>query len=296
MTRLSRIRYAQPLSTAVALMLCVSSSTMACSSSRGSAPGTQSPERQAQAEYDLGLDALSKSDLRGALAHAKKAGELDDSNADVQLLLSTIYIAFCAYSPSECRYPDAEKHARNALKLKSDFRQARNTLGSILINEKRYDEAIQDLRPLTDDILYNTPEIAWSNLGWAYLEKGDATAAVDALSRAVALQPACCWCNWKLGLAYDKKGDLRLAEKALTASIDTDRPECKSFADPLESRGRVRQKLGDAEGSRGDFERGCKVSPETPAGRRCCSSAGMSPPPNGGATPSPAAGAPSGAP
>src|SRR5450432_2245323 len=87
----------------VAMMALSLWSGVACSSRGGSGPGAQDPSRQSQAEHDLGVDALIKGNLRQALAHAKKAVELDDENYDAQLLCATVYLGFCTYSPDECR-------------------------------------------------------------------------------------------------------------------------------------------------------------------------------------------------
>jgi type IV pilus assembly protein PilF len=246
---------------------------------KGPAGAGPDPERQSRAEHDVAADALSKGNLRSALAHAKKAAELDEDNADAHLLVATVYIAFCSYSPDECRLGDAEKAARMAVKKKDPFREAQNTLGAILIHEKKYDEAIKVLQALTEDMLYATPENAWGNLGWAYLEKGELDRAVDALRRAVAAQPDFCWGNTKLGLAYEKKGDLRAAQQALSKAIDTSRPECNAFPDALELRARVLTKLGEEDGARADLERCSKVGAGSPAGQRCAASLGKTPAP-----------------
>lgn len=244
---------------------------------KGGGPGSPDPERQSRAEHDVAADALAKGNLRTALAHAKKAAALDEENADAHLLVATIFIGFCTYSPDECRLGEAEKAARLAVKHKENFREAKNTLGVILVHEKKYDEAIAVLKPLADDILYATPENAWGNLGWAHLEKGELDQAVDALRRAVAAQPAFCWGNTKLGLAYERKGDLRAAQQALSKAIETNRPECTAFPDALELRARVLSKLGEADGARADLERCSKVGAGSPAGQRCSASLGKTP-------------------
>lgn len=241
--------------------------------------GGADPERQSRAEHDVAADALAKGNLRMALAHAKKAAELDEDNADAHLLVATVYIAFCTYSPDECRLGEAEKAARLAVKKKQGFREAQNTLGVILVHEKKYDDAIGVLRPLTEDMLYATPENAWGNLGWALLEKGDVDKAVDALRRSVAAQPDFCWGNTKLGLAYEKKGDLRAAQQALSKAIETNRPECSAFPDALEQRARILTKLGEGDSARADLERCSKVGAGSPSGLRCAASLGKAPAP-----------------
>ena len=105
-----------------------------CGAAQGG--GVTSPERQSETEYDLARELLERGDPRGALAHAKKAVELDDENADAQHLAALIYLSFCAYSPDECRLAEAERHARAALSERKDYREAQNTLGVILIHQQ----------------------------------------------------------------------------------------------------------------------------------------------------------------
>ena len=125
------------------------------------------------AEYDLARDLwLTRGQPREALDHVLKAVELDDENADAAHLAALIYLDFCRVGTADCRLAEAEKQARHALEVKQDFREARNTLGVILIHLHRYPDAVRELTPLTTDILYRTPENAWGNIGWAYLEQG----------------------------------------------------------------------------------------------------------------------------
>lgn len=239
--------------------------------------GVADPEKASAAEHDLAIDALLKGNFRTALVHAEKAIELDDSNASAQLLVANIYLGFCATSPDECRLSEAERHAQAALKLKGDLRDARNTLGVVLIQRRQYDRAIEVLQPLTEDILYNTPELAWGNLGLAQLEKGDTDKAIVALKRAVALQPAFCVGNFRLARAYEKRGELRLAQRALDATVNTDYPQCQ-FADAYEARARILDQLGEKSEAHADLERCTKAGQGTPAGQRCASSLGQPPP------------------
>src|SRR5688572_4191152 len=180
----------------------------ACSSRGSTEPGAQDPSVQAESEYDVARDLwLRRGKPREALEHALKATELDPDNADAAHLAALLYLDFCSRSTASCRLADAERHARHAVKLKPDFREAKNTLAVVLIHEKKGAEAVDLLLPLTQDILYQTPENAWGNLGWAYLEIGKLDPAIDALRRSVAAQPQFCVGNYRLGLAYEKKGE-----------------------------------------------------------------------------------------
>ncbi len=231
-------------------------------------------ERQSEGEYDVALDLRTKRDLRNALAHAQKAVELNDGNADASHLIALIYLDFCASSKvvEDCRLSEAEKATRQALKARPDFREAQNTLGVILINEKRYDEAVAVLDPLAHDMLYQMPWDAWGNLGLAYLEKGKLEDAVSALKRSINAEPRYCVGNYRLGLALEKKGDLDAARQAFSQAVETNHPECQRLQDAFEARARVYSKSKNCELARGDWERCRDLSPNTPAGLRCLAS------------------------
>jgi len=233
--------------------------------------GVASAEQRSTAEYDLARDAFQNNRLREALDHVQKAMRLNDENADAAYLGAVVLCQFCALdeASSDCRFKEAEGFAKKALAAAPEHRDAKNTLGVILIHEKRYEEAIASLKPLANDILYATPEKAWGNLGWAYLERGSVDEAIDALRRSVAAQPLFCVGNYRLGLAYEKKGDLSLAREALSRALDTDRPECKRLQDAFSARARVLAKQGDKEEARADLKRCHELSSATPVGQRC---------------------------
>ncbi len=242
----------------------------ACSSARppeASAPQTE--EAQSRAEYDLGVDFLVKrGQPRAALSHALKALELDDQNAAAAHLIALIYLDFCQRDAHDCRLEDARRHAQLAIEVQPEFREARNTLGVILIHQKRYQEAIAALRPLTQDILYNTPENAWGNLGWAYLESGQLRPAIAALRRSVAIQPAFCVGHYRLALAYEGGGQTEEAYEQFTKALSAD-ARCIGLQGAYAGRSRVGLVLGRQDSVRNDLESCVRLAPATAAGREC---------------------------
>ena len=243
-----------------------------CSSSNATGPTARDPERMSESEYDIARDLwLRRNQPREALAHALKAVDLDDGNAEATHLVALLYLEFCSRGPSECRLSDAEKHARLALRSKPDFREAKNTLAVVLIHEKKYADAIAVLKPLTEDILYQTPENAWGNLGWAYLEQGSFDLAMDALKRSVAAQPLFCVGSYRLGLALEHKQELTSALDAFTRALETDAPGCNALQEALAARARVRMKLGDSAAARTDLDRCVALSGKTKPGKECSS-------------------------
>jgi Tfp pilus assembly protein PilF len=259
---------AQTMRGAAIACLLATGTSAACSAPQ---PRTGSTDARALAEYDLARDAFEHGRLREALGHVEAALRIDEENPDVHYLGAVILLQFCALdeASTDCRFSEAERHARAALAAAPDMRDAKNVLGVILVHEKRYDEAVALLKPLAEDILYASPEKAWGNLGWAYLMRGNTDEAIDALRRALAAQPLFCVGNYRLGLAYEKKGELNLAQEALTKAVETDRPECQRLQDAYAARARVLGRLNKTDDAHADLVRCRDVAPQTPTGKRC---------------------------
>jgi type IV pilus assembly protein PilF len=238
------------------------------------------PEARSLAEYDLARDLwLNRGQPREALDHVLTAIELDDENADAAHLAALIYLDFCRQSADACRLEEAERHARAALEAKPDFREARNTLGVTLIHERRYAEAIDVLRPLTEDILYRTPEIAWGNIGWAQLEQGALQPAVDALSRSVAAQPDFCVGHYRLGLAEERLGHAERALAAFTRALNAAEGRCQGLQEAYAGRARLLLVTHRAAEAERDLQTCVRLDKRTDAGRECLKLQGRAPEP-----------------
>jgi type IV pilus assembly protein PilF len=248
--------------------------TVGCGGSgKGStAPGAQSPERQSDAEYDLARDDFYRGKTRSALDHAKRAVDLNDENVKALYFTSTIYLWFCStelgLKSPDCRLPEAERLAKAALKFDDSFRDARNLLGQVLILEQRYPEAIQTLDPLTKDPSYTATHLAWGNLGWAQVLSGDVDGGIASLKNAVT-QPKFCVGHYRLGMAYEKKGDLAQAEASLTNAVTVESPDCQNLQDAWEARAHIRAKLGKTADANADYEKCRDIAADSPTGKVC---------------------------
>jgi type IV pilus assembly protein PilF len=245
---------------------------VACTGGKGAASPEADPVRMSESEYDVARDLwLRQNRPREALAHALEAVELDEENADACHLVALLYLQFCSdpTTPGDCRLDAAEKYARAAAEARESFREAKNTLGVVLIHRKQYSEAIAVLKTLTEDILYQTPENAWGNLGWAYLELGKLDLAVDALRRAMAAQPMFCVGSFRLGVALERKRRLTEAREALTQALETNAPGCGALQEAYAARTRVLIALGQKSAARADLRRCAELSEQTPTGKEC---------------------------
>lgn len=239
-------------------------------------PATADDAKRSMSEYDVARDLwLSRNQPRAALEHALRATELDAENAEAAHLVSLIYLQFCAAADAgvgdagDCRLQESEAFARRAIVADPDYRDAKNTLGVVLVHRKKYGDAVSVLKPLTEDILYQSPEKAWGNLGWAYLEWGKLTPAIDALKRSIAAQPGFCVGHYRLGLAFEKKRDFTAAEQAYSESLSTDQEACQGLQEAWLGRARVRAGLGRMADARADIERCLKLDRGTRTGKDC---------------------------
>jgi type IV pilus assembly protein PilF len=243
--------------------------TLGCAAQSGRPKGD--PVRMAESEVDIAADLWwRQGQPREALKHALEATKLDSKNGDAAHMVSLIYLHFCQFSqPDECHLDEAERHARRAIALRHDDLQAKNTLGVILVHQHRSEEAIAVLLPITEDILYPTPELAWGNLGWAYLDQGDLKRAVPALRRSVAAQPLFCVGNYRLGVAYHRSGQLEAAVDALDRALETQAPGCQNLQDAYLERARVHIALGQVGETRVDLDRCLGLAKSNTSGREC---------------------------
>lgn len=245
---------------------------LAACSTKSTNPGAQSPEKQSDAEYDLARDLFQKGQPRPAIDHVQKAIALNEENDKAHYLLAAILLSFCAgprgFDAPDCKLADVEKSTRAALKVNPQFRDATNMLGQILINEKKYKEAITVLEPLTKDPAYIHPYFAWGNLGWAQILDGQLDAGIASLKNAVT-EPRFCVGHYRLGIAFEKKNDLGGAEQSFTSAVTAPDPQCAELQDAWEGRARVRLKLGKATEARQDYERCADISKESATGKIC---------------------------
>ena len=230
-------------------------------------------EIQADAHADLAREAFQHGDVRLALDEAQQAVAFDDSNARAHQLATAALLALCAgdegSASTDCRLELAEQHARRAVALDASDRNARNTLGSVLLLQgSRGADAVEVLRPLTQDPAYASAHLAWANYGWAQLQCGDSSGAIESLRRATR-EPRFCVGWYRLAVAYEKAGKSPEAEEAATRALTERSAECQSLQDAWKLRGELRARLGKGVEARADLETCARLAPHTAAGRSC---------------------------
>lgn len=131
--------------------------------------------RPAAYHFQMGLSHLGERNYSAALQELGEAEKLDPNNPELLYSLAQAYMGK--------RRPDlAELKLLKVLTFRPNYSAARNDLGVVYLDLKRWDNAIQQFKAVKDDLLYEQHDNAIINLGLAYLGKGDYLRAMEELN------------------------------------------------------------------------------------------------------------------
>lgn len=155
---------------------------------------------KAQATQRLGEEQYRSADYTNALKHLLEAlADMPDDHT----LHNSLGLAYLAK-----QRPDlAQQHFEKALIIKPDYIFAQNNLGGAFMAQKKWNAAIRVYKKVADELLYATPEMPLSNIGWAYLQQGLFKRARTYFNEALDLNPG--FLNAIHGMAsiYMKQGN-----------------------------------------------------------------------------------------
>lgn len=233
---------------------------------------SQEEIERSRRELELAAALHDEQNIPGAIEHLREALELDDDNAEAHLLFAIIQHLHRNNTPV------AAEHARKGVELLvaqerqgATLAEARNILGSILIEQRQYEEAATVLRASAIDDMNTSPHLAWGNLGLAYLRNDQPTEAVEPLLQAVRMQPRFCVGYHRLGQAYVALEDWQRADEALSAAVEVDETcaNTPQLQNAWRLRAEVRAQQGDPQGAIADLERCVALGARTSDGEVC---------------------------
>lgn len=178
----------------------------------GCATNRVDTKKRAKALQDMGNAMAVQGDLRGALGKLLEAVKLDPDNVDLNHQIAIVLRNLGQYDLSL-------KYFQRTLALNPKFSEARNNLGTLYLLMERWDPAIACFKEAVSDILYNTPQYAYNNMGYAYYRKGDYDRAVEYYTQALSASRCYIVAYSNLARAYEAKGDLDQAVAAYHQAV-----------------------------------------------------------------------------
>jgi Tfp pilus assembly protein PilF len=138
--------------------------------------------QQADVHYKLGISHLQSKNPSLALKELLIAVEYDPDNADIHAVLAQSYQLKKAFS-------DAERHYLRAISLSDNEPRYQNNLGSLYLDMKQWDKAIEYFGLAESNLLFHSSHIAKTGMGFAYYNKKDYAAASRKYEEVVAISP-----------------------------------------------------------------------------------------------------------
>lgn len=173
---------------------------------------TVDPGKEAQAYYMMGVSHLRDQNPTQALKEFLKAERIDADNVDLQSALGQTYLLKGAYDLSEI-------HFKRALEISPNSPEVKNNLGALYLSMQRWDDAIKYFRMAIADLLFTSPEVAHTGLGFAQFKKGNFVDAIASYRQAVSTNPDYAPAYYRLGETYYALDKLELAVEELNKAL-----------------------------------------------------------------------------
>ncbi len=165
-------------------------------------------EETAKLHLQIGTSQLESGNYPQALSELLLAESLDPENAITQNNLGLTYFF-------RERSDLAEIHLRKALKLNSQYSDARNNLSRILIERGRYQEALKEAQIVHEDLTYPAPEKPLLNMGIAQFKLGQFQKAKATFQKTIEFQRDNCMAHSYYGRTLFELHDFVRAAESL---------------------------------------------------------------------------------
>ena len=170
---------------------------------------------QARSTYEQAVRNLSENRLSLGMASLKEALQLDPGNAQYHNTLGLVLLNLG-------RPVDAQAEFQTAIDLDSSNPDLRHNLGIALAQQNRFEDALAAYRKALASPTYTTPEVAYYNMGEAFIRLKKPQEAQEAFRTAIQLEPTMVAAHYGLGLALSQGGRREEAKAAFRRARDMD--------------------------------------------------------------------------
>ena len=177
--------------------------------------------REAEGHTTMAIADLNQGDTASAITKSKAAVKANRWDANAWHTMGLAY--FAAELPRE-----AETAFLKALRLQPEFSQAALNLGSLYLEEARWDEAITQIEKAATNPEYKPPDRALHNLGWAWFNKGEYSKARGYYRRVLRQFQRFCPALLNLGMVDEAEGKVEDALKRYQQAVECDPQDLKA--------------------------------------------------------------------
>ena len=170
---------------------------------------------QARATYEQAVRNLTENRPALAMAALHEALQLDPENAQYHNTRGLVLL-------DHGRPVEAQAEFQTAIDLEKTNPDLQHNLGIALAQQKRFDDAIAAYKKALTFPTYTTPEVAYYNMGDAYIRLGKPQEAQESFRAAIQLEPAMVAAHYGLGLALSQGGRRDEAKAAFRQARDLD--------------------------------------------------------------------------
>ncbi len=181
-----------------------------------------SKEERAQMYTEMAAADLNEGDATSALVYLKEAEQIKPKSPEIHYLFALTY-----YRKNEMGL--AIHSAQKAIELSPNFSAAKNTLGKLLLDQGKLNEAEKYLKDAAQDLTYREAFIAKTNLGILYYKKLNHIEAERWYSKAIFdAGDAACMASYYRGQLYFEENQFA---KANADFIRASKKGCSQFSD-----------------------------------------------------------------
>jgi Tfp pilus assembly protein PilF len=170
---------------------------------------------QAKNSYENAVRNLTANRLALGMAALKEAIQLDPQNAQFHNTLGLVYLNLG-------RPIDGQAEIEMAIELDKNNADYNHNLGIALAQQGKFEEAIVAYKKALSFPTYSTPEVAYYNMGEAFIRLRKPQEAVESFRAAIQLEPTMVAAHYGLGLALSQAGKPDDAKAAFRQARDLD--------------------------------------------------------------------------
>lgn len=154
---------------------------------------TAQKQQRAESRIILGSAYLKEGDIPGAIGMLQEATKYNPKSPEAWERLGLAYYSQGAVELSEEAF-------KKSLRIDSERAETNNNYALILLDQKRFDEAITHFTVATKDLSYRNTAMVLSNLGRAFHLNEQPEAALKSLDDSVRRAPNLCIARFNRGL------------------------------------------------------------------------------------------------